>query len=372
MTTKQKTKLHQLLELGQSVWLDFIERKLIESGGLQAYVDKGVRGVTSNPAIFAKAIRQGDAYDDDLRQLALEGKSAPEIYEALAIDDIQQAADIFYPIYEQTEGYDGYVSLEANPRLARDTERTIEEVQRLSRLVDRPNVMIKVPATSEGFVAIKALIEDGYNINVTLMFSLSQYDLVTDAFLSGLEKRAANSFALEPITSVASFFVSRIDVKVDGLLDQIDDPDAQALKGKIGIASAKMAYQRFREIFQSKRWAKLSHQGARLQRVLYGSTSTKDPDYPDTLYPDNLIGPETINTLPPETIEAFLDHGTVASTLESDLETAQAHLDKLAALGINLDDVTHQLLEEGIEKFVRPYDKLIKTIAEKKAKVIAA
>jgi transaldolase len=371
-TSNKKTKLHDLAELKQSIWLDKIDRSLIEAGGLENYIEKGLRGVTSNPAIFAEAIIKSDDYDPELQRLALEGKSAHEIYEALAIKDIQDAADILQPVFEDTRGSDGYISLEVNPHLARKTKETVEEVRRLSKAVNRSNLMIKVPGTSEGLLAIQNLTAEGININVTLLFSLSQYELVAAAYLSGLEQRAAKGYALDNIASVASFFVSRIDVKVDALLDQVGTPEAQALKGKIGIANAKMAYQRFREIFRSERWKELSHQGARLQRVLFGSTSTKNPAYPDTFYPDNLIGPQTINTLPPATLEAFLDHGTVALTLENKLEEARAQLDQLDEVGIDLEDVTHQLLEEGIDKFSNPYDQLIETIAEKKADVIVA
>ena len=277
------TKLHQLAELKQSIWLDYIHRELIESGQLQEYIDQGLRGMTSNPSIFHKAIANSDQYDREIQTYALEGRNAEEIYEALAIADIKQAADLFRPIFDETNGRDGYVSFEVNPRLARNTEETIEEVRRLDKVIDRPNVMIKVPATSEGFLAIKTLTAEGYNINVTLMFSLSQYELVTDAFLAGLEDRADNGKALDQIASVASVFVSRIDVKVDEMLEILNTEEALALRGKIGIASAKMAYQRFLEKFNSERWNQLAQKDAHVQRVLYGSTSTKNQYYPDTL-----------------------------------------------------------------------------------------
>lgn len=359
------TKLHQLAELKQSIWLDYIHRELIESGQLQEYIDQGLRGMTSNPSIFHKAIANSDQYDREIQTYALEGRNAEEIYEALAIADIKQAADLFRPVYDKTNGRDGYVSYEVNPRLARNTEETIEEVRRLDEVIDRPNVMIKVPATSEGFLAIKTLTAEGYNINVTLMFSLAQYELVTDAFLAGLEKRADKGKALDQIASVASFFVSRIDVKVDELLEILDTEEALALRGKIGIASSKMAYQRFLEKFNAERWKPLAQKDAHVQRVLYGSTSTKNPSYPDTLYVDNLIGEETVNTLPPETLEAFIDHGAVQQTLTEDIDQAEAHLEQLEALGIDLDKVTSELLDEGIQKFVKPYDQLIEAITEK-------
>lgn len=360
-----KTKLHELLELGQSVWMDYIRRTLITSGELQAYVDKGLRGMTSNPSIFEKAITGGEAYDDDLRKLVAEGKEIKEIYEAVAIKDIQMAADVIRPVYEETQREDGYISLEVDPHLANETEGTILEARSLAGRVNRPNVYIKIPATQEGVPAIETMVSEGYNINVTLMFSLKHYDDVAEAYISGLEKLAENGGDLSKITSVASFFVSRVDVMVDEMLDAIDSPEAAELKGKIGIANAKMAYQRFKQTFKGDRWQKLEKQGAHLQRVLWASTSTKNPAYPDTLYADNLIGAHTVNTLPPETIEAFLDHGTVAPTLEDNLDEARQQLQKLADLGIDLDEVTDELLVEGVEKFADPFDELLEAIEEK-------
>ncbi len=367
-----KTRIHELSQTGQSIWLDFINRSLIHSGGLEEYVQKGVRGVTSNPSIFEKAIAESDSYDDAIQELALQGKSAEEIYKNMAIEDAQAAADVLRPVFDQSAGSDGYFSLEVNPHLAHDTQRTIKEAKELFRAVDRPNLMIKVPATSEGLLAIQELITQGLNINITLMFSLAQYDLVTEAYLKGLEKRAANAYDLQNIYSVASFFVSRIDVKVDKMLDNIGTAEAKELRGKIGIANAKMAYQRFREIFQGQRWNQLSTRGARIQRVLYGSTSTKNPQYSDVLYVNNLIGQDTINTLPPKTIQAFLDHGEVQTTLTKGLDEARQQLEQLSQVGINLDNVTQELLDEGIQKFANPFDKLIGTIAEKQAHLMTA
>lgn len=365
-----RTKMHEVAELGQSIWLDFLDRSLITSGGLQAYVDEGLRGLTSNPSIFAEAISGSETYDEDIRRLAIQGKSALEIYEALAVDDIQHSADILRPVYDRTGGEDGYISLEVNPHLAQDTQGTITEALRLFNAVNRPNVMIKVPATPRGMPAIQELIAAGKKINVTLMFSLSQYDQVADAFIRGLEERALNQHDLKQAVSVASFFVSRIDVKVDPLLDELGSQRAKSLRGKIGIANAKMAYQRFRETFQSERWQSLARDGARIQRVLYGSTGTKNPQYSDTLYADNLIGPDTINTLPPDTLQAFLDHGKVALTLESDLDQARIQLDTLAELGIDLEEVTQQLLDEGVRKFSGPFDKLIESLTAKQAEFV--
>ena len=367
-----KTKLHKLTELGQSIWLDYIRRSLIKSGDLALYVEKGLRGMTSNPAIFEKAIAETDEYDDQIQSLALEGKTAQEIYEHLAIDDIRSAADILSPVFDESEGADGYISLEVNPHLAHDRKTTVNEALRLFESVDRPNVMIKVPATAEGLLAIQELIEAGININVTLMFSMAQYDMVAEAYISALEKRAAKVYDLHHIASVASFFVSRIDVKVDKMLDEIGTPEAKALKGKIGTANAKMAYQHFMETFRGKRWDFLADKGARLQRVLYGSTSTKNPEYSDVMYVDGLIGQHTVNTIPPKTLEAFMDHGTVALTLERGLDEAREQLGQLEKLGIHLDDITRDLLDEGVKKFVKPYDKLIEAIAEKQADLITA
>jgi transaldolase len=364
--------MHELAELGQSVWLDYIKRSFITSGGLGEYVQKGLRGVTSNPALFQKAILEGDEYDDQLRKLTLEGKTAQEIYEQLAIDDIRLAADTLYQVYEESQGGDGYVSLEVNPHLAHDKDGSIEEAKRLFEVVDLPNVMIKVPATAEGILAFHELIEAGVNINVTLMFSLLQYDMVAEAYISALEKRAVTVNDLRQPVSVASLFVSRVDSKVDTLLGEIGAPEADALKGKIGIANAKMAYQHFFNTFRGRRWNYLAEQGARIQRVLYGSTSTKNPEYRDVMYVENLIGPDTINTVPPETLEAFLEHGTVELTLDRDIDLAYEQLDRLAKLGIDLNEVTREVLDEGIEKFVEPYDKLIETIAEKQADFITA
>ena len=359
------TKLHELAEFGQAIWLDYIRRSFIEKGDLSDLVESGLRGVTSNPSIFEKAIAGSRDYDDALRDLSDEGKSPREIYEVLAIADIQRAADDLRPVYDDTDGADGYVSLEVSPDLAYDTEGTIEEVRRLFEAVDRPNVMIKVPATAEGIPAVETLIGEGININVTLMFSLDQYDRVAEAYISGLEDLDASEGDVSEVASVASFFVSRVDVMVDRMLDEIGTAAAQELKGTIGIANAKMVYQRFKATFEQERWARLQEKGARLQRVLWASTSTKNPAYSDTLYPDNLIGPHTVNTLPPSTLEAFRDHGTVALTLETQLVTEQARLERLSDLGIDLDEVTDRLLEEGVRKFAEPFADLMESIEEK-------
>jgi transaldolase len=367
-----KTKLHTLTEVGQSVWLDYIDRTLLTSGGLTTYVYRGLRGVTSNPTIFQKAISEGTEYDVQIQRMALSDKSSEEIYEGLAIEDSRMAADILHPVFEATEGSDGFFSLEVNPHLAHDKQGTINEATRLFATVNRPNIMIKVPATPEGVQAFRELTEEGININVTLMFSLEQYDQIAEAYISALEKRAASVYNLQQIASVASIFVSRLDTKVDKMLKSYDTPKAKALQGRIAIANAKMAYQHFKETFLSERWKRLEEKGARLQRILYGSTGTKDPDYSDVMYVENLIGPNTVNTIPPKTLEEFLDHGMVALALESNLEEARAQLSDLAELGINLNDVTQQLLDEGVKQFAESYDLLIKTINEKKMELISA
>ena|SRR5215212_2736163 len=364
------TKLHALAEAGQSVWLDYIRRSLITSGGLQTYIDKGLRGITSNPSLFEEAIADSHDYDDQIQKLAMQEKSPQEIYEELTVEDARMAADVLRPVFNETDGVDGFFSLEVNPHLAHDRQGTILEAIRLFGLVDRPNVMIKVPATPQGIQAFQELITEGINVNVTLMFSLAQYDAIAEAYIAALEKRAENVYNLKQIASVASIFVSRLDTKVDKMLEAFITPKAESLKGQIGIANAKMAYQHFKDYFQSERWQRLAEKGARVQRVLYGSTGTKNPAYPDVMYIENLIGKNTVNTIPPKTLEAFMDHGSIALTLERGIEEAQEQLSSLTELGINLYDVTQELLEEGLENFVKPYDSLLQTIADKKAALI--
>jgi transaldolase len=356
--------MNEAAAIGQAIWLDFIRRSFLDSGELGNLVGKGLRGVTSNPSIFQKAITASTDYDAAVERLVGEGSSVNDIYEALAIQDIRRACDIMQPVYGSTDGLDGYVSLEVNPKLAYDTEGTVMEARRLSSLVDRPNVMIKVPATPEGIPAIETLTGEGININVTLIFSLEQYEDSAMAYIHGLEKLAAANVDFSRVASVASFFVSRVDGKIDPKLAALGDKEIQ---GKIAIANAKMAYHRFGELFSGPRWDKLAAQGARVQRPLWGSTSTKNPDYPDTLYVDELIGPHTVNTLPPETLDAFLDHGNAARTVDADVEQARQDLAQLADLGIDLDDVTSQLLGEGVDAFADSFDELMSGIAEKAA-----
>jgi transaldolase/glucose-6-phosphate isomerase len=362
------TELHELTELGQSIWYDNIRRALLDHGDLQALVEAGVTGVTSNPSIFEKAIAGSADYDEALDEMVPKGRSEAELYEALVIEDIQRAADILRPVYDETDGVDGYVSLEVNPTLADDTEGTIDEARRLFSFLDRPNVMIKVPATPEGIPAIEALIGEGINVNVTLMFSMAHYDAVAGAYIAGLEKLLAAGGDPSKVASVASFFVSRVDSAVDGALGDIGH---DGLQGKIAIANAQVAYARFREVFAGERWERLAAHGARVQRPLWASTSTKNPLYPDTLYVDALIGPDTVNTVPPSTLNAFLDHGTVAPTLESGLEEARGQLERLAKLSIDLDAITQQLQDDGVAAFAKSFESLIASIAVKREQLLA-
>lgn len=361
------SKMKELQKLGQSIWLDYISRDLIQSGGLQDLVDRGLMGVTSNPAIFQKALSEGHAYDSQLANLAEQKTESLAAYEALAIRDIQQAADILRPVYDATDGVDGYVSLEVNPHLAYETNGTIAEAERLYAAVDRPNVMIKVPATEHGLVAIERLIGQGININVTLMFSMAHYDAVVMAYIAGVEALKANGGDLSKVASVASFFVSRVDAKLDPILDELG---AKHLKGKIAIANSKQVYKRFEKLFSGERWEALASAGARVQRPLWASTSTKDPSYPDTLYVDSLIGPHTVNTLPPETLDAFADHGTIERTVDADMAAADKAIAELTDYNINLLEVGEELQSEGVDKFNKPFDTLLQTITHQLKQVM--
>lgn len=370
--------LIELTKLGQSIWYDSIERKLITSGELKRLIDEdGLSGVTSNPAIFEKAIAGSELYVDQLREVAEAGKSPQEIYEALAIRDIQTAADVMSEVYERTGGKDGFVSLECNPILANDTQATIEETRRLWRLVDRKNVMIKIPGTAEGIPAIEQGIYEGININITLLFSLHAYDQTMEAYIRGLERRAAENKPIDNISSVASFFVSRIDTAVDKELErrisQTSDPEEkeklQSLLGRIATANAKLAYQRYKKIFHGNRFAAMKQKGAQLQRPLWASTSTKNPVYPDVYYVEGLIGPETIDTLPPATLKAFGDHGRPRISIEDNIEQEKAILARLEEVGISLDQVTEHVLTEGVRLFVEPFEKLLKTIESRAADI---
>jgi len=365
--------LKKLEEFGQSIWLDYIRRQMIKSGELKRLIEEdGVKGVTSNPAIFEKAIAGSDDYDDAIRDLARQGMGVKEIYESLTVEDVQMAADVFAPLYEKTGGRDGYVSLEVNPHLARDTDGTIDEATRLWQKVDRPNVLIKVPATEQGLPAIAYLISEGINVNVTLLFGLPRYEKVAEAYIAGLETLADQGKPLKQTASVASFFLSRIDVLVDPMLEEKMGAGgdqgklAKELHGEIAIASAKVAYSIYQRIFGIDRFQALAAKGGRTQRVLWASTSTKNPDYSDVKYVEALIGPETVNTIPMETLEAYRDHGDPAPRLKEGLEQAAGHLQRLSELEIDLNQVTQQLVEEGIEKFNKPYDSLMDTIEAKR------
>ena len=370
----KQNPLLKIQEFGQSIWQDYIQRNIILSGELKQLIDEdGIRGVTSNPSIFDTAIAGSRDYDDDIRAMALEGKSIEEIYRFLTVRDVRQAADLFRPLYDGSEGKHGFVSLEVNPHLARNVDGTIQEARDLWRALDRPNVFIKVPATREGLSCIRRLIGDGINVNVTLLFGLPRYREVADAYISGLEDRAAQGKPVDRVASVASFFLSRIDILVDPLLEKIikdgteQSGPAEKCRGQVAIASARQAYQIYKKIFRNERFQKLADQGARPQRLLWASTSTKNPEYSDVKYVEALIGPETVNTLPLETIRAYRDHGNPALRLEEDLDAAGDVLECLFALGIDIDNITQQLEDEGIEKFNKPYDSLMETLKKKRA-----
>jgi transaldolase len=350
-------------EQQQAVWLDFIERDLLTGGGLTRYVtDDGVRGVTSNPSIFQKAIEGGGPYDDDVSSLLADDPEMTTValYEALAIEDIRRAADILRPVWDEAGGGDGFVSLEVSPHLACDTAGTVEEAKRLWKTVDRPNLMIKVPATPEGIPAIEKLIGEGINVNATLMFSLADYEAVATAYLRGL---GVNSNPAG-VASVASFFVSRVDTKVDAALEAIGSPEALALRGKAAIANAKLAYRRFGELFGSDAFSRHSARGAMVQRPLWASTSTKNPDFRDVIYVEELIGPDTVNTLPVATLEAFRDHGEPRTSLLEDVTAADIVFTGLAEVGVDIDAITAELQVEGVAAFARSFDQLLGALDE--------
>jgi transaldolase/glucose-6-phosphate isomerase len=373
----KENPLLKLQSFGQSIWLDYIRRHMMSSGELKQLIEEdGLRGVTSNPSIFEKAIAGSHDYDDAIRAMALEDKSAEGIYQTLTVEDIQRAADLFRPTYDRLKGRDGFVSLEVNPHLAHDTEGTISEARLLWSRLNRPNVMIKVPATQEGLPAIKQLISEGINVNVTLLFGLPRYREVAEAYITGLEERMVRGEPIDHIASAASFFLSRIDVLVDPMLEKrMKEEEAKAervskLFGKVAVASAKIAYRIYKEIFRSERFSKLAGRGARPQRVLWASTSTKNPTYSDVRYVEDLIGPETVNTLTQETLHAYRHHGDPALRLEGGLEEAYQVLRQLAEVGIDIHQVTQQLEDEGVEKFNKPYDHLMETLKAKRARAL--
>ncbi|NEO87583.1 MAG: transaldolase [Spirulina sp. SIO3F2] len=369
-------------EYGQSIWMDNLSRDIIQSGHLTAMIaNQGIHGITSNPAIFEKAIAGNKIYDAQIQAGIDAGQSVNDIYESLVFQDITNACDIFKPVYEDTQGLDGYVSIEVPPDLAKDTESTIREAKRYAAAIGRENVMIKIPGTAEGLPAVTAVIAEGINVNVTLLFSVQSYIDTAWAYIAGLEQLAAKGGDVSKIASVASFFLSRIDTNIDSRLDAklkegVSTETASkliGLKGKIAIANAKDAYQKYKEIFRSDRWKELSAQGARVQRLLWASTSTKNPDYSDVMYVDELVGPDTVNTLPPNTIEACVDHCDPAPRIESNLDAAYQQLASLKDddVSIDIDEVMAELLEEGIAKFIKPFDSLMGSL-EAKVKKLAA
>jgi transaldolase len=373
--------LLKLKNFGQSIWLDYTRRDLMASGALRRLIDEdGLCGMTSNPSIFEKAIAGSENYDEDIRSMSHDGKIASAIYDALSLSDVRSAADEFRKVYDELDGKDGFVSLEVNPHLANDTKKTIQEARRLWAALDRPNVFIKVPATAAGLPAIQQLISEGINVNVTLLFGLPRYREVASAFLAGLEARVKKGEPIKHVTSVASFFVSRMDTLVDPSLEKLIAQGgakadlARKLRGQVAVASAKVAYQIYKEIFEGQRFSGLQKHGAHVQRLLWASTSTKNLDYNDLKYVEALIGAETINTVPAETLDAYRDHGQPESRLELNVPEANWILQKLPELGINIDQVTQQLEEEGVKKFNKAFDNLInavKTKSQRPEKVVA-
>lgn len=364
--------LLRLESFGQSIWMDYVSRDTITSGQLEKWItEDGVSGVTSNPSIFEKAIVHSDDYDESIRDLRLKGMTDEEIFRSIMVEDIQAVADLLLPTYERTEGRDGFVSLEVSPRLAYDTKGTVEEARRLWDMVNRPNAMIKVPATAQGIPAIRELIGEGINVNITLLFGLPRYREVVDAYVRGLETLASNGKPLDNIASVASFFLSRIDTIIDPMLQEKAKSGtpraatAARLQGQIAIASAKVAYEIYKAILSRDSFRRLAEKGARPQKLLWASTSTKNPAYPDIKYVEALIGPDTINTVPVETLNAYRDHGQPELTLEVDVHRAYHFLNKLVIVGIDLEAITQQLETEGVQKFNEAYDRILAALGEK-------
>jgi transaldolase len=371
MTTNHLIELH---EHGQSVWMDNLSRDIIQSGQLAEMVkNQGIRGITSNPAIFEKAIAGNAIYDSAISKGIEEGKSIVNIYESLVFTDIQSAADILKPVFDQSQGADGYVSIEVSPNLAHFTDGTVEEALRFWEALQRPNIMIKIPGTNEGFAAIARVISEGIPVNVTLLFSVSDYEKTTWAFIEGLETRAAKGEDISHIASVASFFLSRIDSKIDDLLDtkikattdESEIAKLTAIKGKVAIANAKIAYQKYKEIYAGDRWQALKAKGAKEQRLLWASTSTKNPSYSDVMYVDNLVGENTVNTMPPETIAACIDHCDIEDRIEMDIDAAFKVIDQVKAVGLDLNQIMMELQTEGVDKFVKPFTSLMASLETK-------
>jgi transaldolase len=381
MSTPVENRLLQLQLFGQSPWFDYISRPLIAGGSLKRMVDRdGLGGVTSNPSIFEKAMGSGTEYDREILELAHQGLSAAQIFDRLAVDDVRAACDVLAPVYLGTGGDDGFVSIEVSPRFAYDTEGTIAEAQRLFTAVDRPNVMVKIPGTKEGVPAVRASLEAGLNINITLLFSMSQYEAVAEAYLDALEQRLRRNLTLRGTSSVASFFVSRVDTLGDKLLDEriaaTDDVGErrrlEALKGRAAVANSKLVYERFQSYLNARRWQLLAPAGAKVQRMLWASTSTKDPAYKDTLYVDELIGEHTVNTLPEATWRAFREHGTAARTVDKRLDDAHRVLRELAGVGIDMETVGARLQEQGVELFTKSFEGVVGIVEEKRLALLAA
>jgi transaldolase len=365
------TKLQRLYdEQGQSLWLDNLTRVYLRDGTLGRLVAEGIRGVTANPTIFARAIEGSDAYDEQFATLIAQGRPVTDAYWDLVVDDVIAALGVLRPTFDASGGTDGFVSVEVAPELARDTEATIAAARQLHERIAEPNLLVKIPATGEGVPAIQAMIAEGRSINITLIFSLARYAEVIDAYLAGLETLAEGAGDLAPVHSVASFFVSRVDTEVDRRLDAIGTGDALALKGQAAVAQAKLAYRLFRDHFSGPRWEALAARGARAQRPLWASTSTKNPAYPDTLYVDSLIGPDTVNTLPEATIAAFEDHGTLARTIDSGVDHAEAVMDRLAGVGVDMDDVGRTLEDQGVASFHQSFTHVLEAL-EHKARQLA-
>jgi transaldolase len=367
----EKSNLHKLSELGQSVWIDYLSRDLLRSGELARMMrEDAVVGVTSNPTIFQKAIAAGEAYDEQLREVLAEERDPKEIFLRLAIQDVSDALDLLRPVWDEGSGQDGYVSLEVDPTLAYDTEATTAEAIRLHKAVDKPNLFVKIPATKPGLPAIEDMIAKGKSINVTLIFSLERYEEVARAYIRGLERLVAGGGDPSTVASVASFFVSRVDTETDKRLDEMGGHDR--LKGKLAIANAKLAYERYKELFSGEKWDFLVSKGATAQRPLWASTSTKNPEYRDVMYVEELIGPMTVNTMPEETIQAFQDHGKAALTLEQGIDEAEKVFADLAQAGIDYDDVTETLEREGVEKFADSFAELLEGIRAKSGELVPA
>ena len=363
------TRLHDLYaQHGQSPWIDNLTRNGIAGGRLKALVADGIRGVTSNPTIFQKAMSAGDAYDEQFSKLA-RTMSTEEAYWEMVSDDIRGALAVLRPVYDESGGTDGFVSLEVSPAMATDTQASIDSARRFHESINRPNLMVKIPATPEGLPAIQTALSEGRNINITLIFGLERYVEVVEAYLSALESLAAAGEELGGLASVASFFVSRVDTEVDRRLDALGTPEALALRGKAALAQAKLAYEIFREKFSGSRWEALAAKGARVQRPLWASTSTKNPAYPDLLYVDNLIGPDTINTLPDATVEAFCDHGRLARTVDEGVDEARGILNQLGELGVDMADVASTLEDEGVASFSKSFDELLQSLEDKRSQL---